>query len=651
MGILGAEGTDQRLSYWAEVWKELRHSIQDGDICIKLLNPHMLILDILEEYELNKLKNKRNRMFFIRTIEVFLKENLIVKQFFIKEYIILKDKLENKEYLCIYFVCQQINDLLSDRKYAYLIFKMLKGILMRPAKADDYKKIKGLSLELITEFIIFGHSLPSIEFYVDNIFSLDICNGEINRHFIDNIKNHNFRLKDFKSEEDFKNAANTYIEHLTIKDRIEVFEKYIDKEKVKVDYFFKAIGLKITGEAKTYSINNCVAYDPFAISYLRDELDNNKRMELFNFGFEAPTEDNFCNIKVSVFKIEDDFGFPEDDFGFHEAFEQAVFFFNTLKILYGSRRYESYLVSRYYFWVTENDERFASFGWDLRSDIEENPEKISSENMAAIGNSIGLSSFYEEVSAQEIKLINRSVLFFTKGKEAQTIEDKLLNFWICIETLLKVHDNNDKFGIIQTTASNTAILFRKTEELINLYRIIRYNYRTDLQIFPEENVVTLPKDIAEKFGMNEYCTADFSVFKENLKELRKYTNRPAILDSIDSTYRFYNDNAHALDLLRDEERKVKEEILYIYKYRNQVVHDGYVNKSILPHIVNAAQRHAKNLLLLFIASFSLYKFDVGQTIKKINMEKEQLFTGLEEEKYFEVKFELFTGTNLFFSKQ
>lgn len=50
------------------------------------------------------------------------------------------------------------------------------------------------------------------------------------------------------------------------------------------------------------------------------------------------------------------------------------------------------------------------------------------------------------------------------------------------------------------------------------------------------------------------------------------------------------------------------------------------------------------------ASFSLYKFDVGQTIKKINEEKEQLFSGLEEENYFEVKFELFTDTNLFFDK-
>ena len=276
MGILGEEGTDQRLSYWAEVWKELCHSIQKGDICIKLLNPHMLILDILEEYELNKLKNKQNRIFFIRTIEILLKENLIVKQFFTKEYIVLKDKLENKDYSCIYSLCQQINDLLSDRKYAYLVFKMLKGILMRPAKADD------------------------------------------------------------------------------------------------------------------------------------------------------------------------------------------------------------------------------------------------------------------------------------------------------------------------------------------------------------------------------------SVFKENLKELRKYTKRPAILDNIDSACRFYNDNAYALDLLSDEERKVKEEILYIYKYRNQVVLNGYDNKSILPHIVNAAQKHAKNLLLLFIASFSLYKFDVGQTIKKINKEKEQLFSGLEEENYFEVKFELFTDTNLFF---
>lgn len=143
---------------------------------------------------------------------------------------------------------------------------------------------------------------------------------------------------------------------------------------------------------------------------------------------------------------------------------------------------------------------------------------------------------------------------------------------------------------------------------------------------------------------------NFSALKENLKELRKYTNHPVILDSIDSAYRFYNDNAYALDLLSDEERKVKEEILYIYKYRNQVVHNGYVNKSILPYIVKAVQKHAKHLLLLFIASFSLYKFDVGQTIEKINTEKEQLFSDLEEENYFEIKFELFTNTNLFFSK-
>jgi hypothetical protein len=90
-----------------------------------------------------------------------------------------------------------------------------------------------------------------------------------------------------------------------------------------------------------------------------------------------------------------------------------------------------------------------------------------------------------------------------------------------------------------------------------------------------------------------------------LKFFRKYTNSPTILDGIDSTYRFYNNNTYALDLLNDEELKVKDEILYIYKYRNQVVDNGYVNKSILLHIVNAAQKHANNLLLLFI-SFFLY---------------------------------------------
>ena len=42
--------------------------------------------------------------------------------------------------------------------------------------------------------------------------------------------------------------------------------------------------------------------------------------------------------------------------------------------------------------------------------------------------------------------------------------------------------------------------------------------------------------------------------------------------------------------------------------------------------------------------------NVSETIEKINTEKDQLFSGLKEEKYFEIKPELFMNTNLFFEK-
>ena len=58
---------------------------------------------------------------------------------------------------------------------------------------------------------------------------------------------------------------------------------------------------------------------------------------------------------------------------------------------------------------------------------------------------------------------------------------------------------------------------------------------------------------------------------------------------------FYNNNKEALKRIKEIRSEVKLTIDYIYKCRNQIVHNGYVDKNLIPYLVNFSEQYANSL--------------------------------------------------------
>ncbi|MEH7047847.1 hypothetical protein V7117_01475 [Bacillus pseudomycoides] len=95
-----------------------------------------------------------------------------------------------------------------------------------------------------------------------------------------------------------------------------------------------------------------------------------------------------------------------------------------------------------------------------------------------------------------------------------------------------------------------------------------------------------------------------------MKELLSYTTKESFLDSIEDTLDFYQDNKKALQILRSKKDEVKLTIDYIYKSRNQIVHNGYVAKKLIPYLVNFAEGYAKSLFQRIIDVYLEDEFDL-----------------------------------------
>ncbi|WP_250193295.1 hypothetical protein [Bacillus velezensis] len=89
-----------------------------------------------------------------------------------------------------------------------------------------------------------------------------------------------------------------------------------------------------------------------------------------------------------------------------------------------------------------------------------------------------------------------------------------------------------------------------------------------------------------------------------------YTTKESFLDSIEDTLDFYQNNKKALQMLRNKKDEVKLTIDYIYKSRNQIVHNGYVAKNLIPYLVNFAESYAESLFQRIIDVYLEDEFDL-----------------------------------------
>lgn len=148
-------------------------------------------------------------------------------------------------------------------------------------------------------------------------------------------------------------------------------------------------------------------------------------------------------------------------------------------------------------------------------------------------------------------------------------------------------------------------LWEQYRPISNLFRV------TDIysqSFYEQDDTINIPVDFLQSVGIYNARSEDSVVslkhFYNRMEELKEYTTKESFLDEIEDTVTFYKDNEEALKQLREKRSEVKLTVDYIYKCRNQIVHNGYVDKNLVPYLVNFAEAYAGSLMNRIIEVYS-----------------------------------------------
>ena len=73
---------NDKIKYWVDLWEDLIENFDNDSYGLKLINPNLLLKDIIDEIRSNRLNNSKNKKYFIAELGIMLKSDPIIKNHF-----------------------------------------------------------------------------------------------------------------------------------------------------------------------------------------------------------------------------------------------------------------------------------------------------------------------------------------------------------------------------------------------------------------------------------------------------------------------------------------------------------------------------------------------------------------------------------------
>lgn len=591
----------EKISYWQYIWTDLIENFNKNNYGLELVNPGLILMDIIIEIEYNQFRNKANKKYFYDQLDYFFKNDLVIINHYRSDFIILKRdfyKKDNNTY--IHNLCLEILRKFKNGDYFNKAFQFLRDILLNPSWAnDDEENIRNISQSVIVEFVIKGYSFTTIKKFVSDIFD-DYSftkGGLIYSNFPHCIDPKSFYAKGNLDQQSYNEAVIKKIDSLTISDRIAGLINYFNKEYKECFFIFFISGLKGDIDITLGDVN---FYSPNVKKYIKkSRFGTKKESEAINIEGEECLLN--CAVKIRHLDIE------ITKSNAIEKIEKGL----SLMHLYLPIKKNIQILKEKYFIVNLDGELIGKGVSTENSDFYKwmTSYNLNTKELEYLFNNrlIGSESDFIFTPSDNKKDIEQkiidSTLWYRKAKETNRGEDKLLNYWICIENIM----NFKSFAKSES--------YENAKEFLPYLRVYDYASRLarDLYDFIRKKIMlkeNIPDEILEKCNLNtEQGLIDLKPFIQNLDLLENSINSRAIRRQIKFVRRFFNDNKYAKHKIMEEINKVETDILLIYRLRNQIVHNAGINSKVLPYYIQKAENLAKDLLKEIIHKYKLEKMD------------------------------------------
>ncbi|SCX63423.1 hypothetical protein [Lysinibacillus fusiformis] len=616
------------LVYWYEEWGSCSDKVKNGSIGIDIVNIHIVLSDVINEYELNKFESENNRKVYIKLIEKFISESHI--KLYRDELLILKESLEKKQGQTVYIIAKELSKKFSQEKFVQKLFDELFIIIHKKLfSKKDRIKIKSLTKDIIVELVNLGMDIADIRDLLKNAFDTYQINEE------EPLILFKYTPSDLSPSE-----AKEYIDNLSIEDRINIFKNNLLPQKRPYFFIFPVWGmLAPTLKDDKETIFGFHVYNPTH----RKIVDDNWFDEEFKIQTDEETNDKYiskCNALINIHAV-------SNNVAKKIAEEKFLIFLRLVNLRFANKYKEIYWDGQYignnlnskqgYFGTVFGIDRDDK---DLRRNLSRSrPLFLSDLKYQKLKDYSKVIDILQERNMYiESKSITNAIELMSKSIW-ETDENKLLNYWICLESLANIskRPNESKFDFIKETVSNMYFIWEKFKPIHELFSLTDHY---SIRAFAHDESINIPEEFLKDVGIYEARSVDSKVslvnFYKRMNELKSFVSKESFLDIIEDTLDFYQENKTALQILRIKKDEVKLTIDYIYKSRNQIVHNGYIAKNLIPYLVNFAEGYAVSLFDTIVRAILEGELDLQNYFIKEHYEGILLEKKLSSSDFFEI---------------
>jgi hypothetical protein len=596
---------NDKILYFKKIWEDICSNINKPSLDFDIMTPHYLCLEILDEIEINKSKNKSNNKYYLsRLNDYYSNEQTIIGE--IKNYFeILRRELQNPREI---IVKQILNDVLGYFKKGYyfnILFEKLKLILFNSESLDLDKKneIKKLSKHLIVEFILIGYNYKSIGKFISNVLSgYTVRDDEIFTNFPHGIEYNN-------DKEVYYSKIKEIISSISIKDRIGKIKDYYYATKSEYYYIFSLIGIIGDSEIK---INNVTFYNPMRKKYIT------KTYHLKDYEIDNENNEEAMNVIVYENCI-------DEEQGKILAIEDIDKAFNVLKFITHSK--SKFILNNIKCIILDKD--YEEIGFHSGT----NPETKSYNHLRIDNNFKYTNKRLQNISSFIFsnRTLTDTLHYYRKANEVTRFEEKIINYWISLEMLF---NNIQLWNIFPQGEKESKItLIQEMNSRILLCRYV-YMYGWDvyheLKFLIENNnanneKIIISDDILNNAGLytdqnNEGQIVYLYKFLDNLSEIIPSTNDEIMLEKLISIKEIYFDNKIAKIKLNGLFSDIKNEILLLYRIRNKIVHNAFYHSHFMEYYVNKLEFIVSTIFFDIIDKKGKEKFEENMIKKYVEYE-------------------------------
>lgn len=553
------EGHDRdKICYFIEYYCLSCRWLEKGVLEVYPFSVHV-ILHMLED-ELKNYPNSRNLLFFREAVAQVRGKDSVCRQ----EYGYLLEQLQqhmisDKDYSLQ--ICRELLDKMKQGKYAGSICERLETILFDDKTLEKQKdELRYLTVVLIIEQKLYGYSTKSIQKLPQQLFQSWRSVQDMiytNYPFVPEFQGENTSLQ-----------IKEYMENLRVRDRIHDLQKVFERKPEKCVFVCGISGMK--GQMLDLEIGNVKIYHAdFAPK----------------FDFEKG-EDDFIveRIKSPVHAAVEMVSLEQENF--REEAKREVEKALDIICCYSSIQVPIHIDMSEYV-VLDKELKICSSGGAI--------DEFASRNLRGLDydrdNWQELQDLYQKYAGAVLEkedevssAIQNSARWFRKGEESVREEDKLLNYWIALESLfpdelalpkemLIQPEEKSKFNEIQSLVPMMLLrnrLFQYFWEAFYFCNNMYLNYRRT----KGDNPFPISKELAQKCGFKAEGRMYLIPFLESLDEIISKMPDGAAKDYLFQIQSYTTKKEQLKKLIAQIGDKMRAELLMGYRFRNIIVHNA-----------------------------------------------------------------------------